>query len=366
MAWFARQLFPPDMRVLVQTSSPATTLLESEASTLDVGGIKEEINRLWNIPIARQQLVCCGRVLEDSAKELPGVCLEGSEPLWLVTERAGTDGVSAAVLASLFPATGASPSNLQDQGNEAIHLFGQFCLGVAQHPAWQTTDAEWTALDSTADFLRAQMVFFAPYACALMWEESNVGRASLQLICLDEHVFFVHSGTAGRAHSARVGEARVLPVGTVPIEQLEAVLRRSQELLTDIKHECNGKDQRIGWEGKRGHQKTPAFIFSIFADVLRTLYLDDASWLSAAKQPPSMPRGGFTDVGKHSDSQPRDTTWSLVEAVVQDRLEAAGHPRLFQIAMAQLRLWVVEVAVAQSCAGAARGDVKPSTQISNS
>ena len=244
------------MRVLVQTGSPPTTLLDVEAPTLNVGGIKEEIHRVWDFPVAQQRLVCCGQVLVDSANELPEVCMNGSEPLWMVTSPNGL-GFPPAILASLFPATGAAPSNLQDQEEAAINLFGRFCLsitnpifisGTLPPPSWPT-DAERSALASAETSLNDQTVFFTPYACALLWDESNSGRASLQLICLDDHNMFVHSGTTGRAHSARVGVARVLPLGAVPIEQLDAVLQRSQQLLTDIKTECKGKDQRIGWNG---------------------------------------------------------------------------------------------------------------------
>ena len=77
----------PDMLVPVVSGMLATTLLHVEASTANVGGIKEEIHRQWHIPVDRQRLVCAGRVLEDGAQLLPQLCKEGSEKLWLVTCR---------------------------------------------------------------------------------------------------------------------------------------------------------------------------------------------------------------------------------------------------------------------------------------
>ncbi|KAJ1474778.1 hypothetical protein T484DRAFT_1910816 [Baffinella frigidus] len=346
------------MLVPVLSGMPRTTLLRVEVSTVNVGGIKEEIQRQWNIPVTLQRIVCSGRVLEDGAQDLPQLCLEGSEPLWLVRCTEGED-EPASVLASLFPSTGAAPSTQQDQEDAAIDILERFCLSVIDDGTgelvWRLTKEERSALDFTRASLRSQAAFFTSYACVLLWDESNVDWATMRLRSLDEHAFAVHSGTAGRFHSSRVGAARVLPVGTVPIGKLKEVLRRSQELIQDVRAECGGEDQRIGWKGKRGHQRTPAFISSIFADVLRTLGTDDASWLTAAKQTPTMPRGGFTDVGMHSDSKHRDTTWPVVEAVVQDRLEAAGQPKLFALAMAQLRLWAAEHAVARCCAGAGGG-----------
>ncbi|KAJ1464332.1 hypothetical protein T484DRAFT_1869778 [Baffinella frigidus] len=344
------------MLVPVLSGSPPTTLLHL-ASTLNVGGAKEEIHGRCNIPVALQRLVCSGRVLEDSAT-LPQACLEGSEPLWLVSA-ADDFVVPAAVLASMFPSTGAAPSNLQDQEGAAIHIWRMFCLsvrrGTDEGGTWLPSDAERGALASAAASLDTQTAFFAPYACALLWDESNVGWANLRLKCLDEHSFVVHSG-AGRTHSSRADVARVLPVGQVPIGQLTAVLQRSKDLIMHATAASKGKDKRIGAKGGRGHQKTPSFIFAIFTDVIKTLELDDASWLKAANTHPTLPRGGFTDVGVHSDAQHRDTTWPVVMAVVQDRLEAAGQPQLFRVAMAQLRLWVTEHAVA-GCVGAAGGEI---------
>ncbi|KAJ1479983.1 hypothetical protein T484DRAFT_1812280 [Baffinella frigidus] len=297
------------MRVAVLSGAPPTTLLLVEAPTLKVDGIKEEIRRQWHIPVALQRLVCCGNVLEDS-DALPDMCVEGAESLWLVRCRC-TEGEEASIpdaasddfvtippkiLSSLFPSTAAEPSDLQDTEEDAIDIFRRFCLSVAADAQtaplpWRPTETERAALASAAASLGSQTAFFTPYACALLCDESNAGWAHLRLSCLDEHAFVVHSGTAGRSHASRVGAARVLPVGAVPIGRLETFFNRSKELCTDARHESRGKDsRRIGSKGKRGHQKTPGFIFSVLADVLRTLEMDDAAWLSAAKEHPTLPR----------------------------------------------------------------------------
>jgi hypothetical protein len=55
------------------------------------------------------------------------------------------------------------------------------------------------------------------------------------------------------------------------------------------------------------------------------------------------PRGGFTDVGLHTCGLPRNTSWPLVVAVLQELLEDTHHEAFFRMAMAQMKLWLAEL-----------------------
>ena len=83
-----------------------------------------------------------------------------------------------AILASLFPSTGDAPSERQDQEEAAINIFARFSRSA---PPLQATFAGWSVLDSAAASLE-NTVFFLPYACALVWDEPNVGWADLRLV----------------------------------------------------------------------------------------------------------------------------------------------------------------------------------------
>ncbi len=59
--------------------------------------------------------------------------------------------------------------------------------------------------------------------------------------------------------------------------------------------------------GVKGFQRTPAFVHTVILDVL-----DGVDLVPEEEREYRQPKGGFTDVGQHTGSQPRDTAWPLV------------------------------------------------------
>lgn len=70
---------------------------------------------------------------------------------------------------------------------------------------------------------------------------------------------------------------------------------------------------------KKGHQTTPAFVKAALVRALETLHVDDED-MESILHPPVHAAGGFTDVGRHTGSEPRPTAWPLVREVLKVRL----------------------------------------------
>ena len=86
------------------------------------------------------------------------------------------------------------------------------------------------------------------------------------------------------------------------------------QFLADL-HSLIGAQLAAKQKGSKGHQTNPAFIHAM---VLQTM----AAWQArggggGGVSPSQHGRGGFTDVGRHTGSQPRDTAWPLVREVTQ-------------------------------------------------
>ncbi len=118
----------------------------------------------------------------------------------------------------------------------------------------------------------------------------------------------------GIQHTSSSPQHALLYCGTVPTAQLQGLVDDISQL------EARGRRERE--QGVKGFQRTPAFILSVVKDALRALrtqQLGGVSGSSTEGNPPlSEPRGGFTDVGRHTGGDvERDTAWPLVRQVLQ-------------------------------------------------
>ena len=129
-------------------------------------------------------------------------------------------------------------------------------------------------------------------------------------------------------------------------------------------------------------------IMAVVTDALKSI--DEDNDEKALKDTPlTNPRGGFTDVGLHTGGHARDTSWAILEAVMEILLvqvprmsekapteeaapmeedarmeegarmeDAPEHTCLFTVAMAHLRIWLAEIMVtAASTQGLNRGRI---------
>eukprot|EP00899_Mesostigma_viride_P028443 jgi/Mesvir1/8784/Mv02694-RA.1 len=79
--------------------------------------------------------------------------------------------------------------------------------------------------------------------------------------------------------------------------------------IQNAEHEARQTGDRTAAKGRKGHQKTPAFISSVVSDAVQYM-------LTGKEAEGSQPRGGFTDVGLHTGGTARDTCWALVREAV--------------------------------------------------
>jgi hypothetical protein len=121
-----------------------------------------------------------------------------------------------------------------------------------------------------------------------------------------------------------------MPCGAVPEGDYAAFFRHLQRILDKAAAATHHKDGPQAAPGGRQPrpQNTPALIHAL---VLQALELtrsptpeheaeDGSSGVGSSKHAAAamrLPRGGFTDVGPHTGSQPRDTAWPLVREVIK-------------------------------------------------
>jgi len=206
-----------------------------------------------------------------------------------------------------------------------------------------------TALESAApEFQQAPHVtWFMQYGCAMLASVPTVGHVHLQLVCLDEWSFSVHSGPERRTNTAQPGSdsPASLHIGKVRTHEYSALCELVKQLLAQVQERV-GK-ARSANSNKQGHQMTPAMIDAVLRDALQQLpaySLDPDAY--KIQECCISPRGGFTDVGLHTGGHRRNTAWPLVRSVIYHILEGASHLPLFWRSMAELKLWITERVVA--------------------
>lgn len=128
-------------------------------------------------------------------------------------------------------------------------------------------------------------------------------------------------------HASQASSTTWIHSGTVPasmykqlLEAMHAIIQQQQAL--------KQKEKAGKLEGKRrSHfQRTPAFIHSAVQAALAALAADQEAGggssgaFSAGDQatvPFPPPRGGFTDVGKHTGGNPKATSWPLLQSMIK-------------------------------------------------
>jgi hypothetical protein len=262
-------------------------------------------------------------------------------------------------LHELFPTISCQKPPSKQKGFEsAIELVQTFVnsLGASLQGAWRPSDDEREALNSAVEVFNTRApelqrpphitCWFGEYGCVLLATEQRVGRVQLNIVCLDEWAFQVHSGLERKIQTSHASPVAVviINVGEIDKAKYNEFCVLVQQLLA--KSEQCHEDKRSAGYNEQGNQKTPALVQAILEDAMNKLLQNTT--LTA-------PPGGFTDVGLHTGGRPRNTCWPLVRAVMQVRLEAAQHHSLFRFAMLQMRLGWLEHFVASISARTTEG-----------
>jgi hypothetical protein len=167
---------------------------------------------------------------------------------------------------------------------------------------------------------------FTRYGCVLLAYSilgSEAHRMShLYLLGLDEWNMRTDLTSHGMAYSSSSEEWKRLSLGRMKTDRIDGLIK----LVSDLIKRLNGRDISSG-EKKKGHQRTPACIEAVVRDAIKFYALNQDRHNLLARELDNildngrLPRGGFTDVGRHSGGQARETTWPLAKAVIGSFME---------------------------------------------
>ena len=114
-------------------------------------------------------------------------------------------------------------------------------------------------------------------------------------------------GTEDYQFSSVAKSVATLHVGEVELFKLEDFNSRFNVLLSKAS-ERKGAERSAAGE-RQGHQKTPAFIHALFVQAINCRCALKCNCEEV------LPKGGFTDVGRHTGGEARDTCFALVRSV---------------------------------------------------
>ncbi len=114
-------------------------------------------------------------------------------------------------------------------------------------------------------------------------------------------------------HDAACAGHAALPCGTIPVDRFPGFLQ-----MLAAREAAALSEAQPGRGEQRKVQRTPAYIHALAVRVLQEV--NSVASGSAAVHA----RGGFSDVGRHTGSEARDTCWPLVREVIKVRAQPAA------------------------------------------
>eukprot|EP00899_Mesostigma_viride_P003650 jgi/Mesvir1/13286/Mv16551-RA.1 len=275
------------------------------------------------------------------------------------------------ILQSIFQFS-AYPFN-NAQNNAQIAELCALLLRSVQEPfsplaAWQLAKEEYEALLQAAKTVKGEfsaalvttecravhdIIWFPSYGCAvvsLFALRAGDEMVAPLIVGLDGWDFA--SGGPSNAHYSSTAHSHALLCHpAVPKGRWHELVRNVNKMIQRAEEQARRTGKRTAAGDHKGHQKTPAFICSVFSDVVQSLF--------TGTELETHPRGGFTDVGLHTGGVERDTCWALVREVAQVLLshvlllsrDASTHgfassplspKQLVAVAEASMCLWLLE------------------------
>jgi hypothetical protein len=205
-------------------------------------------------------------------------------------------------------------------------------LGTANEGFW-AAQAHRTALRSAAALLKPNGGFQKhlvlrtekEYGAVLVastdgQDEKDTAEYHVLVLGLDGWRF---SSGAGRVAAIAHSEPSIIHVGILAREQRTTFEDRYGSALAVMRSRT--KDQRSASNAHGGHQKTPSCIAALAEWVIKHVHLSKTEFQEVCN-PQKMilkPRGGFSDVGRHTGSEPRDTEEALALSLLHFSLFAA-------------------------------------------
>eukprot|EP00761_Pharyngomonas_kirbyi_P010924 gb/GECH01010947.1/.p1 GENE.gb/GECH01010947.1/~~gb/GECH01010947.1/.p1 ORF type:complete len:2826 (+),score=484.10 gb/GECH01010947.1/:1-8478(+) len=219
-----------------------------------------------------------------------------------------------------------------DDMNETQSELSYFCRAIKTVNEWNSTD---------------KIKWYPEYGAAILektHDDIRVGTTEISVLALDNWNYTMHHGISNFEYGANCDGFFSLSCVEVPTQYLTSFYSFFCNLLKEAKQR-KGNDRRSGADSQ-GHQKTPSFIHSVLKESQHQL-LD-----SKDDDSPVQPRGGFTDVGKHTGGKQRATSWPLICSAVEealnfnnkdDRFSPMELPKIEMIqGLAYFKLWLME------------------------
>ena len=132
--------------------------------------------------------------------------------------------------------------------------------------------------------------------------------ACSQPLCVNSRMLpplpFSHNSTIGDLqHTAIAKSHTLLCIGSVDVVAAGGF----QGFCRGVVQAAATAEHRLKQQGKKGFQRTPAFIHATIVYIVAAL-----EGRASNADGEGAPRGGLTDVGVHTGGLPRDTCWPLV------------------------------------------------------
>lgn len=120
-------------------------------------------------------------------------------------------------------------------------------------------------------------------------------------------------------HSSQAAETTLLSSGTVDMAKYQILLTTMHAIIAKQK-QLKGKEKLGNAQQKSHFQRTPAFLLCVLEAALGVVSSPDAALsgvVDVDKISIRAPQGGFTDVGKHTGTQPKATCWPTLTSTLK-------------------------------------------------
>lgn len=160
------------------------------------------------------------------------------------------------------------------------------------------------------------------------------GMRTISILGLDKSTFFLHQSDSGDGyiHEADAMDYKILIAGMIEDDKVPAFKSRFQQLLSKAQERDGARRTAVG--GRQGHQFTPTLVHALATQAVNCHCEDHTNCVCNDV----VPKGGFTDNGRHTGGEPRNTSFFLAKFLLKFSLVQCGF--VDSILFQKMLLWV--------------------------
>jgi hypothetical protein len=183
--------------------------------------------------------------------------------------------------------------------------------------------------------------WYAEYGSVIIVHRGDLqvpGMRTISILGLDSYSFFMHhDGNDGYRNESEAKDYKILVAGTIEETKLPAFWKRFQQLHSQSQQRDG--DRRTAAGGRQGHQFTPTLIHALASQAAKCRCDENVKCTCSNV----LPKGGFTDNGRHTGGEPRNTSFALAKFLFEWCLVQCGFvdKTLFQKAMLCIHLHIL-------------------------